>query len=173
MRTTPIRLFASLALGLAGAGPALAHEVGAECTLRDGRVEVVAYFDDDTPARSAKVRVLDGRRETLAEGRTDEEGRWSFPAPPAGKYRVVVDAGAGHLAEVGVTVPPAVASPGVPGAAPRVPEEGRTVSDGPTREEFTSFPWREVILGLAVITLGGLILNRLARRPPAGAGSQD
>ncbi|HEY1380558.1 MAG TPA: carboxypeptidase-like regulatory domain-containing protein [Gemmataceae bacterium] len=134
------RTVAALLLSLAAAAPARAHALGAEAKLRGGRVEVEAYFSDNTPARDARVTVRDAADATIAEGRTDAEGRWSFPAPPPGRYAVVVDAGAGHR-----TRPIAVTIPGEPPAA------DVTVSEGPRREEFTQFPWGRVALGLGII----------------------
>ena len=75
---------------------ASAHGLFAECKIEADIVRVSAYFDDDTDATGAKVRVLDADKRVRAEGTTDEKGKWSFPRPTAGKYRVEVDAGAGH-----------------------------------------------------------------------------
>jgi nickel transport protein len=138
---------------LALAGPARAHALGAECKVVGGRVEVEAYYDDDTPARDAKVSVRDAAQKVIVEGRTDERGCWSFPQPAAGKYEVVVDAGAGHRATVKVTVT------GDPPAGPP-----QVVSDGPTREEFTRTPWLKVAIGLAAIAVlaGAFWLSRQA-----------
>jgi nickel transport protein len=139
------RVLLALFVALVLADRASAHALGAECKLVGDRVEVEAYYDDDTPARDARVSVRDTGKQVVAEGRTDSEGRWSFARPAAGSYEVVVDAGAGHRVEVKLTVP---------GAAPAaVPQ---TISTGPTREEFTSFPWSKVALGLAVIACLGL-----------------
>jgi hypothetical protein len=142
----------ALALLLLAPGRVLAHAIGLECVLKGERVEVEAYYDDDTPARQAQVRVLDGATHTLTQGRTDDDGRWSFATPPAGQYLVIVDAGAGHRAERKVIVP---ARPSLPAPATRSPEPiAATVSEGPGRAEFTGYPWAKVLIGLVVI--GGL-----------------
>ncbi len=143
------------ALGLAavfGAVPrAAAHALGADCRVQAGRVELEAYYDDDTPAREAKVRVHDDGGQVVADGRTDAEGRWSFARPAPGHYRVVVNAGAGHRKELGVTIPgPAETAPAV------------AVSAEPTRAEFTRFPWLKLGIGLAVI--GGVAAAFLLSR---------
>ena len=98
---------AALLLPLAAAAPALAHRLGADCTLRANKVEVEAFYDDDTPARQARVAVKDAAGKVVAEGRTDDKGRWRFSTPKAGRYRVTVDAGPGHIASVSLTVPAA------------------------------------------------------------------
>jgi nickel transport protein len=179
-------LLAGLATGLSlvFAVPVSAHALGAECKVRGDRVEVEAYYDDDTPARNARVTVLGAGQETVAQGRTDARGRWTFPIPAAGSYQVVVNAGAGHLTKIQITVPagsrPAAPGAGLPGgedpdreisadAAPVV------LSEGPSRAAFTRFPWLKVGIGLGVIGVLGLAAW-LARRtvgrsvPPAGPG---
>lgn len=150
----PLRCLGPVAvlLTLATARPAPGHALGAECKLRGDRVEVEAYYDDDTPARNAKVRVLDAHDNVVAEGRTDAQGKWSFPKPQPGSYQVAVDAGAGHGTKLKMTVP---AGEGAPPAA---------ISEGPRREEFTRFPWLKVTLGLGAIALFALALWLALRR---------
>jgi nickel transport protein len=147
------RVFLVLCGLLLAAGPVSAHALGAECKLAGDRVAVEAYYDDDTPARDARVSVLGPDKNALVEGRTDSEGRWSFARPRPGDYEVVVDAGGGHRVQVGLTIP-AEATTAVP----------QTISSGPTRAEFTTFPWSKVALGLAAIACMGLGWW-LARRP--------
>ncbi len=150
--------------------PAAAHGLGAECKLRDGRVQVEAYFDDDTVAADARIVVRDAAQNITAEGRTDAKGLWSFAAPAAGLYRVTVDAGAGHRTTVRIRVPaPAEESAATTSAASGECDcckgnnaasptfGGPVISEGPRRAEFTRFPWLKVVLGLTAIALMGLI----------------
>lgn len=140
----------ALALLLATVAPVRGHGLGAECKVKGEHLEIEAYFDDDTPAGLAKIAVLDADDREVAAGRTDEQGHFRAAAPPPGRYRVVVDAGSGHRAEVKFRVGERVA----PGSV--------VVSEGPAREEFTRFPWLNVMLGLGLI--GGLVLGwRLIR----------
>jgi hypothetical protein len=142
-----------------------------QAKLRAGQVEVEAYFDDDTPARGAKVKVLDGQQAVIAEGRTDREGRWTFAAPEAGTYQVVADAGAGHRATTQITVPAArppgeqnrSAEKGPAREPPSAPESPVPISDSPSRTEFVRFPWLGVLLGLGVIGAASLGLWWLLR----------
>ena len=104
-----------------------AHALGVQAKIKDGKVFVEVYYDDDSPAGKAKVKLLKGKDE-IAAAVTDAEGRCSFDAPAPGKYEIHADAGAGHNAKTTLT----------------------TASDGPSREEFTSTPrlkihWRRVI----------------------------
>jgi hypothetical protein len=136
-----IRAALTVLIIIAAAAPVRAHALSAEAKLRGDHVEVEAYFSDNTPARGARVTVHDAANTLVAEGRTDDEGRWHCPAPPPGRYRLVVDAGDGHRTRpITVTIPATVA-------------DGAPISDAPSRDEFTSFPWLRVAAGLAIIAL--------------------
>lgn len=148
-------------LALMAASPVWAHGLGAECRLRGGQVEVTAYYDDDTPAAGARVRLLDERKQEVVAGRTDAQGRWALPAPAAGKYEVVVDAGAGHRTTRTLTVPAGAAAST---DAERSDPDAPVISDGPTRAESTRFPWGNLGLGLGLIAGGALVVYALARR---------
>ena len=87
------------------AAPALAHHLGADARVKDGKVVVEAFYDDDSPGRDAKVTLLDDKMKVIEQGRTDAKGRWSCPVPKPGVYAVVVDAGPGHSAKTKLTVP--------------------------------------------------------------------
>jgi hypothetical protein len=121
--------------------PALAdaHALGVQAKLKDGKVHVEVYYDDDTPAIKAKVKVLSGKDE-IAAGVTDKDGLWSFAKPDAGKYEIHADAGAGHAAKTTLTIPRTTATP-------------VSLSDGPSREEFTSTPWLKIGIGVGAIAV--------------------
>ena len=151
--------------GLVAAPRADAHALSGQCKLRGDKVELEAYFDDDSPAADAKVRVLDQGKKAIAEGRTDAKGRWTFARPSAGKYVVIVDAGAGHRAEVKMDVP-AGASTAESSAeddccccdAPSNSSESTpsiTISEGPDRATFTGYLWLKLGIGLTVIAVLG------------------
>jgi hypothetical protein len=72
---------------------------------QENKLLVTASFDDGTPARDAKVSVVNADDGPISTGRTNVEGEWTCVAPPPGTYRVLVDAGAGHRARVRLTVP--------------------------------------------------------------------
>jgi len=147
----PVATIVALILILAGANGACAHGIGAEATMTDGKVQIQAYFDDDTPARDAKVHVTDDDGKTIAEGKTDEKGHWTFEAPPAGKYHLVVDAGAGHRRKLAVTIPSDAA-------------EAKQVSEGDSRDAFTRIPWSRIAIGLAAIFAASIALPWLLKR---------
>jgi hypothetical protein len=132
---------------------AFAHALGVDCTLRGAKVEVEAFYDDNSPAQQAKVQVVNAKDEIVASGVTDAKGMWTFATPPPGKYAVRVDAGAGHRAKKTINVP--AAEPTTAAVAQDVPTPAVSISeDGPTRAEFTRFPWAQVVVG--VVVLGGV-----------------
>src|ERR1019366_3062257 len=135
---------------------------GVDCTLRLGRVEVEVFYDDDSPAAKAKVVVVNANDEIVAQGVTDQRGRWAFPKPAAGKYDVRVDAGAGHRTKMKIDVPAATVQEAAIGslldASLRVEEPvlapflpATTVGDGPVRAEFTRLPWEKMLIGFGII----------------------
>lgn len=121
--------------------PALAdaHALGVQAKLKDGKVHVEVYYDDNTPAIKARVKVHNGKDE-IASGETDKDGLWSFAKPDAGKYEIQADAGAGHAAKTTLTIPGATATPA-------------SLSAGPSREEFTSTPWLKIGIGVGAIVV--------------------
>lgn len=148
---------------LLAATTASAHNLGAECKLRDGRIELEAYFDDDTPARNAKVTIKDQSNRLIAEGTTDHEGKWSFAMPAPGQYEVIVDRGDGHHTEQSITVPDNSSAAG-----------SAIISEGPPRAEFTRTPWIKICLGLALIVLafGGLAAALRRSRAATESGAR-
>jgi len=164
-RVTAAGVLAFLVLAFAPAS-ALAHALGVDCTLRGAKVEVEAFYDDNAPAQKAKVQVVNALDEIIASGVTDATGSWTFATPPPGKYEVRVDAGAGHRAKKTIIVP--AAEPEAAIAPPLT-----IVEEGPTRVEFTRFPWVQVLIG--VVVLGGVgaafaISTMLRRNGTKGCG---
>jgi hypothetical protein len=151
-----LRSLAPLFLLLACPAMVFAHAIGLDVKPIGERVRVEAYYDDDTPAQGAKVTVRDGEQRTVAEGRTDDQGVWTFAKPKPGKYTVVVDAGDGHAARK---------SHVVDGEESPTAEK---ITNGPAREDFTS-PAQRVgwtLVGLAAIA-GLTLLAWLVRRKSA------
>jgi len=148
-----------IAFGLLAILPvsARAHGLGVACAIRGDKVEVEAFYDDDSAAAKAKVVVVNAKDEVVATGITDEQGLWKFAKPEPGKYEVRVDAGAGHRAKKTLNVPRPDTSSEEPAAEP-------------SREEQTQTPWLGVGLGLAAIAGGGgaimLVMMLLGVRGP-------
>jgi nickel transport protein len=144
---------------------ALAHDVGLQCKQQKNtnKVTVEVFFDDDSPAASAKVEVLDGAKMVVAAGKTDAKGLWSFAAPKPGDFLVVVDAGGGHRTDKKITV-----RPWNDETADFTDETSVTIQEGPSREELTRFPWLKVGIGLGAICLFSVAFL-VARRKSAGS----
>lgn len=158
-RIFAISSLVALSLFTTFVGQASAHAIGVECKLVDAEIKIEAYFDDDTPARQAKVTIRNEAKEVVKTGRTDKKGVLTIPRIPAGKYEVTVDAGSGHLATVTMNVPvwtgketnettkvDATAHDGKENDG-----SGTSISTGQTRAEFTETPWLKMMIGLIAI----------------------
>jgi hypothetical protein len=115
---------------------AKAHGLYARAELRGSQLRIEAWFDDDTPAEQAKVKIVSGGV-VVREGTSDEKGLWLTEALPAGKYQIQVDAGAGHRRDTEFIMP----------------EKGDISAAGPTKSEVKEQHWVGVIVGLLAITL--------------------
>jgi hypothetical protein len=147
-------ILASLAI-LCIPAAVFAHAVGVTCTINADKVEVEAFYDDDSPAFKAKVQIVNAQEEVIANGITDKDGKWTFATPTPGKYQVRIDAGAGHRAKKALLIPgeePKSAAT-VEVSPPVVVEP---VVEAPTREEMTRTPWLRIGVGLGAIFVGSI-----------------
>jgi nickel transport protein len=77
-----------------------AHKVNIYAYAEDGMVHSESYFVDGTKCKNSVLEVFDVRNGTkLLEGKTDEEGKFSFKIPKATSLRLVLHASMGHQAE--------------------------------------------------------------------------
>jgi hypothetical protein len=139
----------AIALLTLGASPAFAHKMYVEGKPLTDHVRVEAYYEDDTPAQEAKIKILKDDA-VVAEGRTDEKGVWTCVLPP-GHYSVRAET-LGHAANCVIEVPVRA-------------EEVVPPSDD-QRAANTRFPIWRVALGLAIIgTLSflGYVLRHRAK----------
>ena len=144
----------SLTLAMLGllcwAAPVRAHALGASLRIDKERVQVQALYDDRTPARAAVVVVLDSSQETVARGKTDAKGLWSFQRPQPGEYEVRVDAGDGHLTVKKLIISTASAKDA---EGPNQLSDKDVSFQGDDLEEFTRFRWLQLGIGIATIAL--------------------
>ena len=90
---------AVLAIGLTFAGRALAHTPLCSCYDNgDGTITCEGGFSDGSSASGVQMRVEDSGG-VLIKGKMDEDSEFTFDKP-AGAYKVVFDAGEGHVIEI-------------------------------------------------------------------------
>jgi nickel transport protein len=81
------------------AGTAQAHEVHVFAVADGNTIRGEAHSHDEEPIRDARVRALNAAGKILGETRTDGQGKFSLTARYRCDHRLVVDVGAGHMAE--------------------------------------------------------------------------
>ena len=77
-------------------GTALAHKVNVFAYIEGNTVYTESYFPDGRAVEDGTITVIDSRKETLLEGRTDKEGLFSFAIPKKEDLVIILDAGMGH-----------------------------------------------------------------------------
>ncbi|MBC2712733.1 MAG: hypothetical protein HGJ94_17620 [Desulfosarcina sp.] len=65
----------------------------------DGTITCEGGFSDGSSAAGVEMRVEDKNEKVLLKGKMDEDSEYTFEKP-AGAYKVVFDAGEGHVIEV-------------------------------------------------------------------------
>lgn len=98
MKKMPAKLFLALICWLILSSSALAHKVFISAWVEGDTVFTESGFGGGKAAKGAKVTVLDADGALLLEGKTDDEGAFSFPAPKIADLTIVLDAGVGHQA---------------------------------------------------------------------------
>lgn len=79
---------------------AYAHKVNIYAYAEDGMVHSESYFVDGTKCKNSVLEVFDEKDRTkLLEGKTDEEGKFSFKIPKTTSLKLVLHASMGHQAE--------------------------------------------------------------------------
>ena len=74
----------------------LAHTPILMCHEDDGKCECRGMFSDMSSAVGAKIIIKDNSEKVIREGKIDEDGECIFPIPKV-PYKVVMDAGQGHI----------------------------------------------------------------------------
>lgn len=75
----------------------LAHKVSIYAYAEDGKVFAEGYFSDGTRTRNSLIEVFDAKTgEKLLEGKTDNDGKFSFKIPKATSLKLVLHASMGH-----------------------------------------------------------------------------
>ena len=79
--------------------PAIAHKVTIFAWVEGDTVHTQSKFSGGRKAKQATVEVYDAEGNKLLEGKTDENGEFSFKLPKRAELKVVLLAGAGHRGE--------------------------------------------------------------------------
>jgi nickel transport protein len=80
--------------------PAYAHKVNIFAYAQSGKVHAEGYFADGTKCKNSVIEVIDNKTgQKLLEGRTDDNGQYSFDIPQATAMKLILRAGIGHQNE--------------------------------------------------------------------------
>jgi nickel transport protein len=80
--------------------PVYAHKVSIYAYTENGMVHSESYFVDGSKCKNSVVEVFDGKDGTkLLEGKTDENGKFSFKIPKTTSLKLVLHASMGHQAD--------------------------------------------------------------------------
>ena len=163
----------ALAALVASAASASAHNLLVEGRVAQGRVRVEAFYDDDSPARQARITLENADGQIVAEGKTDDKGTWNCSLPAPGKYTLKAQS-SGHAARRSLVVaetlpaPPGVDSPSSKGAEANsigLTHAMDSTSPAPTRAELTVVPWRNIAIGCGIIAVVFSAIWRMRRVP--------
>ncbi len=77
--------------------PALAHKVNIFAYVESNVVYTESYFPDGKTVADGSIEVITPSGEILAQGKTDQEGNFSFPLPAQQEdLTIVLNASMGH-----------------------------------------------------------------------------
>ena len=88
--------FLSLLTSVLAAPTARAHKVNLFAYVENGRIQVECFFPDGKPVISGRIEITDSRKNKVAEGVTDREGKFSVPIPVIDDLTITVNASMGH-----------------------------------------------------------------------------
>ncbi len=86
----------------ASASYTLAHRVVLFAYVQGDRVFTESYFNDGKRCKNSRIEVFDGFGNKLLEGKTDENGEFSFTPPKRTELKIVLTAGMGHRDEYSI-----------------------------------------------------------------------
>ena len=88
-----------LAVIFASVSHTSAHRVILVVYAEGGRVFTESYFNDGKRCRDSRIEIFDSQGNKLLEGKTDNNGEFSFKPPKKTNLRIVLTAGMGHRDE--------------------------------------------------------------------------
>lgn len=75
------------------------HKVYLFAWAEDGKIYTESYLSGNKKVKDGKIRVFDSKGNELLNGKTDENGEFSFKIPEIADLRIVLEAPMGHGAE--------------------------------------------------------------------------
>jgi len=88
-----------ITVALAWIDTAFAHKVNIFAYAENGTVYTESYFPDGKAVQAGTIEVYDSQGQKLLEGKTDQEGKFSFPVPKKDDLKIVIIASMGHRNE--------------------------------------------------------------------------
>lgn len=131
--------------------------MGVEVRLKNDQIYIEVFFHNDSPASGALVTLENEAGEKIFSEKTDKDGKLQSPAPLPGKYKILVNDGAGHLSSTYLVVPKINPL--------ETTNQSLLISNSPDRNQFIQTPWLGIALGLATIAILGFITTRLYQKP--------
>jgi nickel transport protein len=125
----PSVLFFLIVLYMAASTPfALAHSVLLSAYVEGDMVFVEGGYSDGTLCKHATIEVFDSSGKMILEGKTDENGEFSFKPPQKIDLKIVLNAGMGHRDEYAMSDDelPDISGMQNPKAEPAPPVAGET-----------------------------------------------
>ena len=150
-------LFAALFLFTLLPAVALAHAMGVEVRLKNNQIHIEVFFHDNSPASGSLVTIENEAGEKILSEKSDKEGKLQAPAPLPGKYKILVNDGAGHVSSTSMIIPKTNSA--------ETNNENLLISNSPDRNQFIQTPWLGIAVGLATIAVLGFIASRLYQNP--------
>jgi len=129
MRRSDVLLLLICLSIFSGVVPAEAHRVNVFAYVEGSTCHVEGYFSRSRRAKNATVEVFDAGGKKVLEGKTDDEGNFSFPVTSRGALRIVLTAGLGHKSEFLLPAAETESASDAPPTAEEVPS-GVPVSTG-------------------------------------------
>lgn len=136
---------------------ASAHAMGVEARLKNNQIHIEVFFHDNSPASGSFVTIENEAGEKILSEKSDKEGKLQVPAPLPGKYKILVNDGAGHLSSTPMIIPKTNPA--------ETHNENLLISKSPDRNQFIQTPWLGIAFGLATIAALGFIASRLYQNP--------
>ena len=122
-------------------GMAQAHGINVFAWAEGDTVHAQAKLSDGRKAPNAPITVYNNKGVKLLEGKTDDQGEFSFPVPGKSELKIVLSTGTGHRAEWVITAAeieeqttnaPALSRPSPSGVAAKTAPDTKTEEKRPS-----------------------------------------